>query len=49
MTSTPIGIPVTLDPTGKATVSTSTLPAGTDTITATYSGDANYTTGAPAP
>ncbi len=42
MTSTPIGMPVTLDMTGKATVSTTALPVGTDTITATYGGDGNY-------
>ena len=33
---------VTLDATGAASLSTTLLPAGTDTITAAYSGDANY-------
>ena len=36
---------VTLDNTGTATVTSSTLPAGTDGITATYSGDGNYSGG----
>jgi hypothetical protein len=38
---TPIGAAVTLDPTGTATITSSTLAAGTYTITAAYSGDAN--------
>lgn len=39
---TPIGAPLTLDATGKATYTTSTLTAGSHPITATYSGDSNY-------
>jgi hypothetical protein len=37
-----VSCPVTLDGTGTATVTTSSLPTGTDGITATYSGDPNY-------
>ena len=32
----------TLDPSGKGTISTSTLPVGADSITAVYSGDNNF-------
>ncbi len=39
---TPIGSPVTLDGTGAATLTTSSLPQGTDSIIGQYSGDANY-------
>lgn len=39
---TALGSALTLDATGKATFSVSTLTAGPHTITATYSGDANY-------
>ena len=46
-TSTNFGTPVTLDAMGNAIMNTSSLPAGSDTITATYSGDADYTPGAP--
>ena len=46
MTSTPIGSPVTLDSTGKAvSPAIATLPVGAYTITVTYSGDGNHTTG----
>jgi hypothetical protein len=31
-----------LDPSGRATISTASLPAGSHNIAATYSGDANY-------
>jgi hypothetical protein len=37
---------VTLDGTGHATFTTSALPAGSNTITATYNGDGNYLTSA---
>ena len=40
--STALGSALPLDATGKATFSVSTLTAGSHTITATYSGDANY-------
>jgi hypothetical protein len=40
--ATPLGSPLTLDSTGKATYSTTTLAAGSHVITATYSGDTNY-------
>ena len=40
--TTALGSALTLDATGKATFSVSTLTAGSHTITATYSGDANY-------
>ena len=39
---------VAVGATGKATCSTSSLVAGSDPITATYSGDANFTVAAPA-
>ncbi len=39
---TALGSALTLDGAGKATFSVSTLTAGSHTITATYSGDANY-------
>jgi Bacterial Ig-like domain (group 3) len=39
---TALGSALPLDGTGKATFSVSTLTAGSHTITATYSGDANY-------
>jgi Bacterial Ig-like domain (group 3) len=40
--STALGSALPLDTNGKATFSVSTLTAGSHTITATYSGDANY-------
>ncbi|MGB6690321.1 MAG: MBG domain-containing protein [Terracidiphilus sp.] len=40
---------VALDSSGVATWSSSTLPAGSYTVSATYSGDSNYVTGASAP
>lgn len=40
-----IGAPVALDATGKATTSTTTLPIGTLTLTAEYSGDSQYGAG----
>jgi len=48
-TSTPLSTPVTLTAgitagTAVANASTTALPVGTDTITATYSGDPNFTT-----
>ncbi len=39
---------VAVDATGKATCTTSSLAAGSDPITATYSGDGNFTVAAPA-
>jgi len=39
---------VTVDATGKATCTASSLAAGSDPISATYSGDANFTVAAPA-
>jgi Bacterial Ig-like domain (group 3) len=41
-TVTQLGAPVTLDGTGAASLTTSTLPAGSDSITAVYSGDGTY-------
>jgi hypothetical protein len=38
----PIGSPAPVDATGHATLTTSTLPAGSHSITATYIGDGNY-------
>ncbi len=40
--STQLGAPVVLNASGVAAFTTSTLAAGTDSITAQYSGDANY-------
>ena len=42
--TTTIGTDETLNSSGVATFSTSSLPAGTDSITAVYSGDPNFTT-----
>lgn len=40
---------INVAPDGTAALATSTLPVGTDHITATYSGDSNYSTSASAP
>lgn len=39
---TPFGAPVNFGPTGQSSITTSTLPVGTDTIVASYPGDSNY-------